>query len=56
MTCLMIQMMSNGRLVSKDRCLLLFSNMILCAAMRRRKKRGSEKTRKEDLESTTGSR
>jgi len=50
-----MQMTANGQVVFKERCLLLFSNMILCAAMRRRKKKGAEK-KKEELESTTGSR
>ena len=50
-----LQLMNNGQLVMKDRCLLLFSNMILCAAMRWRKKKG-QRAKKVELESTTGSR
>ena len=48
-------MVSNGRVVRKDRCLLLFNNMVLCAAMKKRKKRGA-KEKSEELESSTGSR
>jgi hypothetical protein len=53
-----MQMMSNGKVVGKDRCLLLFNNMVLCASMKRRKKKGltARISKSEDLESSTGSR
>ena len=51
-----MQITSNGKVVGKDRCLLLFNNMILCAAMKRRKKKGLGRDRTAELESSTGSR
>ena len=51
-----LQMVSSGEVVEKERCLLLFNNMVLCASMKRRKKKGLGKSRVDDLESSTGSR
>ena len=51
------QLLSNGKVTGKDRCLLLFNNMVLCASMKKRKKKGfTSRIKSEELESSTGSR
>ena len=51
---------NGGKVVGKERCLLLFNNMVLCAATKRRKKKAkpnfTSRKRSDELESSTGSR
>lgn len=47
--------MSGDEVVRKERCFLLFNNMVVCAAMRKRKKKKNLHS-KTELESSTGSR
>lgn len=49
-------MVSGSQVVEKERCLLLFNNMVMCASLKRRKKKGILRSKTEELESSTGSR